>query len=431
MRSQCPGGNGKAPPPFTTDLNAIPQACAVGGTPAPPVASVVYFDKDFKFQQALKYSLGVDKRLPWGMVGTLDFLYSQAKNQMYQTDDNVKLGQVNGEGRQLYATPNAAGTALTRLKVTPALGQVVQHSNRSADKSTMFTAQLQKGFNGLSFSAAYTWSNSKDLMSLTSSVASSNLRFTALDGTLADRNLRPSGFDVRNKISISGSANLPFGIQSSVIFTARSGLPYAYVYNADANGDGNSGNDLFYVPKDINDITLAVPTGSTAQAEWDRLNGFINSESCLNDQRGQIMQRNSCRNPWQKFLDIRLAKVVPYRGQRVEITMDAFNFLNLINDNWGFNRETSSVEEVNLLTAGHRGIGKLRHPRNRHSVRRPGTLRRARRPHSARSSEGGNQQLPLADSAGREVCVLETLRGKMVGPKARGRHPRPPIVSAT
>jgi hypothetical protein len=305
----------------------------------------------------LKYSLGVDKRLPWGMVGTLDFLYTHAENQMYQTDDNVKLGQVNGEGRQLYATPNAAGTGLTRLKVTSALGQVIHHINKSADRATMFTAQLQKAFSSVSFSAAYTWSNAKDLMTLTSSVASSNLRFTALDGTLADRNLRPSGFDVRNKISISGSANLPYGIQSSLIFTARSGLPYAYVYNADVNGDGSSGNDLFYVPKDINDITLAVPTGSTAQAEWDRLNGFINSESCLNDQRGHIMQRNSCRNPWQKFLDIRLGKVVQYHGQRVEVTMDAFNFLNLINDNWGFNRETSGFEEVNFLTLGTGALG--------------------------------------------------------------------------
>ena len=356
--ASVPGGNGKTPPTFTTDLNAIPQACAAGGPPVPAASAVNYFEKDFKFQQALKYSLGLDKRLPWGMVGTLDFLYSQSKNQMYQTDDNVKLGEVNGEGRQLYATPNAAGTALVRLRVTDKVGQVVHHLNKSADRATLFTAQLQKSFTGVSFSAAYTYANAKDLMSLTSSVATSNLRFTALDGTLLDRNLRPSGFDVRNKISVSGSANLPFGIQSSVILTARSGLPYAYTYNADANGDGSSGNDLLYVPKDINDITLAVPTGSTAQAEWDRLNTFLTKESCLDSQRGTIMKRNSCRNPWQKFLDIRLSKIVPtVTGQRLEISGDVFNFLNLLNRDWGFNRETSGVEEVNILTLGTTALG--------------------------------------------------------------------------
>ncbi len=356
--ASVPGGNGKTPPPFTVDLGAIPQACAAGGPPVPPVAGVNYFEKDFKFQQALKYALGVDKRLPWGMVGTVDFLFTQNKNQMYQTDDNVKLGQVNGEGRQLYATPNAAGTALTRLRVTDKVGQVVHHMNKSADKSVLFTAQLQKSFSGVSFNAAYTYANSKDLMSLTSSIATSNLRFTALDGTLADRNLRPSAFDVRNKISVSGSANLPFGVQSSVIFTARSGLPYAYTYNADVNGDGNSGNDLLYVPKDINDITLAVPTGSTAQAEWDRLNTFITREPCLDQQRGKIMQRNSCRNPWQKFVDIRLGKIIPtLNGQRLEISGDVFNLLNLLNRDWGFNRETSGFEEVNFLTLGTGALG--------------------------------------------------------------------------
>src|SRR5206468_3869250 len=91
-----------------------------------------------------------------------------------------------------------------------------------------------------------------------------------------------------------GSANLPFGIQTSVIFTARAGTPYAWTYNADVNGDGNSGNDLLYVPRDINDISLSVPTGSTAQAEWDRLNAFIVSEPCLRDQRGPARQAD-CR----------------------------------------------------------------------------------------------------------------------------------------
>ena len=71
---------------------------------------MVYFDKDFKFQQALKYALGIDKRLPGGLVATFDFLHTEARNQMYQTDDNVLLGAVNGEGRQLYSNPTATAS---------------------------------------------------------------------------------------------------------------------------------------------------------------------------------------------------------------------------------------------------------------------------------------------------------------------------------
>lgn len=338
------------PPAFTPDLNNIPQACASGGnTSFTPL--VAYFDKSFKFQQALKYALGVDHRFPGGVVATLDFLHTRNKNQMYQTDDNVRLGSVNGEGRQLYGAPNAAGTALTRSTKANGVAQVIHHLNKSGDYSTLFTVQLQKAFgSGLAFSAAYTRAEVKDLMSLTSSRATSNLNFTALDGTLENRNLRTSGFDVPHKISLSGSTDLPFGIQASAIFTARAGLPYAYTSSSDLNADGISGNDLLYIPRDANDISLQTP------ADWDRLNSFIVKEPCLRNQRGRIMERNSCRNAWQKFIDIRLAKVIPtLSGQRLEVTADIFNFANLLQRKWGLVRETSPFEEANFLTLATSG----------------------------------------------------------------------------
>jgi outer membrane receptor protein involved in Fe transport len=340
-------------PAFTVDVTALPQQCAGAATgPSIPAATVVYFDKDFKFQQSLKYSLGVDKRLPGGLVATFDFLHTQAKNQMYQTDDNVLLGEVNGEGRQLYSNPTATASPANssrRLKKTGSrVAQVVHHLNKSADRSTLWTLQLQKSFeSGVSFSGSYTHAKVEDLMTMGSSVATSNLRNTPLVGTLDNRELSRSAFDIPHKFAISGTANLPFGVQGSMIFTARAGTPYAYVYSNDANGDGNVTNDLFYVPRDQSDIALVVPAGSTAQAEWDRLNNYIVSEPCLRDQRGQIMERGSCRNPWQKFVDLRLAKVIPtLSGQKLEITADVFNFLNLVNKDWGITRETSFFEQV-------------------------------------------------------------------------------------
>ena len=340
-------------PAFTVDIANMPSACAnASGPPTPPAASVNYFEKDFKFQQSLKYALGLDHRFGGGLVATLDFLHTEAKNQMYQTDDNVLLGQVNGEGRQLYANPTATRSPATtgansvRLLKARSVLQVVHHLNKSADRSTLWTAQLQKSFeSGLSFSASYTHAKVEDLITLGSSIATSNLRNTPLVGTLDDRELSRSAFDIPHKIALSGSANLPFGIQASMIFTARAGTPYAYVYSNDANGDGNITNDLFYVPRDASDITLAVP------ADWDRLNAFIVSEECLRDQRGQIMERGSCRNPWQKFVDLRLGKVIPtLSGQSLQITADVFNFLNLVNKEWGINRETAFFEQVSLLT---------------------------------------------------------------------------------
>ena len=349
-------------PAFTPDISKIPQACVNSTTPIPPAATVNYFEKDFKFQQALKYAFGVDQKLPGGMVATFDMIITRNRNQMYQTDDNVLLGRVNAEGRQLYAAPTATRSPATtgansvRLTRVPLAGttvlQVVHHLNKSADRAQIYTAQVQKSFaSGVQFSASYTYAKSEDLITLGSSIATSNLRNTPLDGTLDNRNLRPSALDIPHKIALNGSVNLPYGVQASGVYTATAGTPYAYVYSNDANGDGNITNDLFYVPRDINDITLTVPTGSTAQAEWDRLNAFIVSDPCLRDQRGRIMKRGSCRNPWSKFLDIRLAKIVPtMSGESLQVTADVFNFLNLLSSDWGINRSTAGFEQVNLLT---------------------------------------------------------------------------------
>ena len=339
-------------PVFTVDIDNLPRACAGGAEVAPPAATVSYFDKDFKFQQSLKYAFGVDHRMAGGLVLTFDWLYTSNRNQMYQTDDNVRLGQVNREGRQLYGTPTAQtlATTLTRLrKVNSGVTSVIHHSNRSTDKSWLATFQVQKSFeSGIFFSAAYTRAKSEDIMSLTSSIAFSNLQNTPLDGTLENRNLRLSGFDVPHKISISGSANLPFGLQASAVYTARAGTPYAYVTTNDINGDGIATNDLVYVPRDASDISIA---GANQAADWDRLNNFIVSEPCLMEQRGKVMQRTTCRNPWQKFLDVRFTKVVPtLSGHSLQLTADIFNFLNLINHEWGVNRETAAFQQVSLLT---------------------------------------------------------------------------------
>ena len=339
------------PPPLTTDVNNLPRACAGGSEVVPPAATVSYFDEDFKFQQALKYAIGLDQRLPNGLVLTLDFLKTSNKNQMYQTDDNVRLGEINREGRQLYATPTAQtlATTLTRLRKVNGVTQVVHHMNKSTDQSWLGTIQLQKSFaNDYFLSVAYTRAKSQDVMTLGSSIATSNLRNTPLDGTLLDRNLRLSAFDVPHKVAISGSANLPFGLQASAVYTARAGTPYAYVASNDINGDGNITNDLIYVPKDEADISIA---GANAASDFQRLNTFIANEECLRTQRGKIMERGSCRNPWQKFLDVRLSKVIPtVSGQALEVTADIFNFLNLLSKDWGINRETANFEQVSLLT---------------------------------------------------------------------------------
>lgn len=338
-------------PTFTVNPDSQPTTCAGGGGPTSSATSIVFYDPSFKFPQALKLALGFDRQLPWGMLGTVDFIYTKSINQFYLQDVNLKgqTGTLAAEGgRVMYGTPNTTTGAVPVQRFTTAAADVVENVNRNADKSTSLTLQLQKRFSdNLEFRAAYTYSHSLDLISMTSDITSSNYRFAALDGSVENRNLRTSAFDRPHKITISGTVNVPFDVRFSLVYNGVSGTPYTYVVAQDVNGDGVGGNDDVYVPRDNNDISMVNPADTVA------LDRYINGEPCLRENRGRILPRNSCRNSWINTLNARLSKVIPtVNGQSVEIDLDVLNVLNLLNSGWGLIRQTGVFEETNLLRVG-------------------------------------------------------------------------------
>jgi len=109
-----------------------------------------------------------------------------------------------------------------------------------------------------------------------------------------------------------------------------------------------------YVPRDAADITLADP------GQWEELDSYIRSRRCLEQQRGQLLRRNSCRNPWVSLMNARLSKVFPtVRGQSVELIADLFNVLNFLDGDWAVRRGiggTAILQLVGYDSANQRGI---------------------------------------------------------------------------
>jgi hypothetical protein len=80
------------------------------------------------------------------------------------------------------------------------------------------------------------------------------------------------------------------------------------------------------------------------------LDNYINNEPCLRNNRGHILARNSCRNPWQNILSARVSKVFgTLHGQSIELTADMLNVLNFLKSDWGLIRVTGLNEETNLI----------------------------------------------------------------------------------
>jgi outer membrane receptor protein involved in Fe transport len=335
-------------PAFTVDPANQPTLCEGGGGATAARPSPSYFVDDFKFPQTFRISVGADHRLPWGLVGTVDFLYSKNVNQLYIQDANLVNGGPNSEGRFMYGTigtTSSGAFTASPLRLTPssgpeAIGAAVLHSNTPLGRTFLGSVQLQKSFSsGVEFSVGYTYSDSKDAISLTSSQAFSNFQFAVVDGPLESRNLRTSFFHVPHKVTVSGTVDLPYRTALSITYIGRSGDPYSWLVNGDANADGVNGNDLPFIPADPGQITLADPT------QYDALDAFIESQDCLQENRGRIMERNSCQNPWQNYLNARLAATIPTIGaQGLELSLDLFNVLNFIDRDWGLYKQVSEFE---------------------------------------------------------------------------------------
>jgi len=331
-------------PAFTFDPNAQHTACRTTSALTLPRAGIVYFDQNFKLPQIMRFSLGADVALPWEVTGTVDLMYGKSLNQFLLEDVNIIQGgtSVGEGGRVLYGTIGT-GNFTTRRELNSVANDVLRQYNSNQDYQYSIKFGLVKRFENLEFQAEYAYARSYDLLSPTSDISNSLLNFATLDGTMHNRNLTPSFFDTPHAVRLSGTAALPAGFRVSMFYTGNSGRPYAYRYNTDVNGDNFSGNDLFYVPLNSGDISLANP------AQYAQLDAFIQGEKCLRDARGTIMRRNSCRNPWQSFLDARLGKTFPtFRTQSVELTANIYNVLSLMGIG-GIQRITSSNENIPLL----------------------------------------------------------------------------------
>ncbi len=369
---------GDSVPSFTIDPANQPSTCAGGVVPSTPLVNV--FDPAFRFPRNLKVALGADHRFPGGVIGTVDLLYTQGIDQYDLVDLNLQPPSVVAGGednRVMYGSVDASGEA-TPSRWSGEFGPVIQVRNARGNQAVVITAQLQKRFaNGTEIGGSYTYGRSRDRLSPGADNTDGDVDFTPLDGTLESRSITTSLWEVPHRVTLLATANLPLDIRLSFFYEGRSGTSFSYGVVGDANADGFPNDDIVYVPRDVRpggDVSLAVLDEAAgtfvpaAAAEYDKLDRFIEDEGCLREQRGRIMGRNSCRNPWVNNTNLRFSKVFrTLPGQSMELMLDVFNFLNLLDGDWGLVRGvegTGLLELVGYDAARGRGIYNLAIPRH-------------------------------------------------------------------
>ena len=129
------------------------------------------------------------------------------------------------------------------------------------------------------------------------------------------------------------------------LITAGSGLSTnaSYVFSGDMNGDGGSGNDLIYIPRDTSEMNfVAFTTGGitfTPAQQAAAFEAYINQDSYLSKHRGQYAERGGVWMPLVKRMDLNITQDVFHniRGKRNagQFRIDIVNVGNLLNHDWG------------------------------------------------------------------------------------------------
>jgi hypothetical protein len=330
-------------PKFVSEPLSQPHTC-VGATNA-TLNEIDLVNPNFNPPQVARFSLAVDRQLPMGLTGTLEGLYTRTVHDLlYQNLGIVKTG-TTAEGRPLYRTRTDA----------TGIGSVIDVGETNRGYTYSLTGQVQRPFrSGWDFSLAYTYTQARDVNPLGSSTAFSNWSFNQTADDPNNPGLRRSDNEIPHRVVATTSYRLNLipraATDLSLVYVGQSGSPYSYRYNGDVNGDGSTGNDLVYVPRNAGEINWSASTTIPAAQAWQNLNAFIEDTPCLAAARGRIVRRNACRTPWTNRIDFRVAQnLSTFRGQTAQVTLDILNVANLLNSEWGLSQFVANQTD-NLLT---------------------------------------------------------------------------------
>ncbi|GAA4309396.1 TonB-dependent receptor [Compostibacter hankyongensis] len=320
---------------------------------AAPSGEVDMLDRDFKLPQVLKASLAVDRKLPWGIVGTLEGIYTKNLNNVlyYNLRYNPSGKTLTGESGDHRTIWQDVGTGVLQHYT-----DIMYVTNTNKGYAYNISLQLQKSFdNGFFASVGYTYGSSKSMNDGQSSQNSSQWRVPNINGK-NDVNLSYSIYNLGSRVVAAVSYRKAyakhFATTLSLFYNGQSGAPFSYgYYNAAKNqsvtmdGDYGTSLNIMYIPKDRNDINLVPYTDNngtvhSVDEQWEALNKFIEKNKYLSDRRGQYAEKFAARTPFTSILDLHFAQeffMDQQNGKRhtLEVTFDVFNLGNLINKKWG------------------------------------------------------------------------------------------------
>ncbi len=284
----------------------------------------------------------------------LSAYYTTARNNYMYVDRNIvddPYFRIASEGnRGVYvpaeSIPASGNANWVKGRKSEKVGRVLEMNSEGKTNQYAFVADATwRYYKDGQISVSYTWNDAKDNTSYTGNVANSaTLSLMVKDDPRDLSHMTYSNNQYRHKLVVYGSAPSFYGINVGMRFSGTGGTRYSMIVNGNVNGDFVSTNDLAYVfdpnsastpdniRNGINDI-LANPKVSKSFKDY------------LKDSFGKVAERNGGENGFYGTVDLRISKKVYFgakKKQNLEISADIFNFMNMLNKDWGVNDRLGS-----------------------------------------------------------------------------------------
>lgn len=343
--------------PFVADINnqfedPAPGSGNVGG-------NIDLIAGEFKLPQVIKYNIAIDQKLPiWGLIGSVDFLYTDVITDIYY--ENLNLGAPVGN----YAGADNRPFYNRSDEIDDTYQRIILASNTGGGNATNLTFSLRKPFeNGFSGTVSYAYGESNKVFDGTSSQNSSQWRgIQTVNGKNSDIPVSRSDFAAGNRYLANVSYELAWNdnVKTTVglFYEGSQSSPFSFTYREgrDLLNDDSRDNALMYIPQNASEIVFSGDAAEQAE-QYARLDTFINSIDYLKENRGKYAERNAVRGPWSHILDLKLLQDFSMdfgnKKHTFQISADIFNFTNMLNKDWGQrNFVFSNVSPLQTVSTG-------------------------------------------------------------------------------
>ncbi len=353
--------------PWNPNPNAY-KPTTVTGAPA-AAYGLAYTDPNFKFPQIWRTNLALDQKLPWGLIGTAEYMYSKDVNGISYINANLKEKTQTFTGadkRSQWVGGNTGNRVNSNISGAYVL------KNQGVGSAWNYAFSLERPFqNGLYVKAGYSYGQSKNLVD-PGSIAAGSWQGNPISNDPNNPDLSRGSNSPGNRFFTAVSMRkeyLATGATTFSLFLNGQTQGYgSYVYSGDMNGDGAFNNDLVYVPKSTSEMVFEQFTSGgrtyTATQQADAWDAYIKQDAYLSTRRGQYAERNGLKFPmiWRADLSVTQDLFTQIGGKKsnFQVRMDMLNFTNFLNNDWGTSYSTVASSGRPLTAAGVDGSGAAR-----------------------------------------------------------------------